>query len=47
MVEENEEMVKNNPVKTKIKIQKPYVVQCNRNWLKTVHVNRQYDTQTG
>lgn len=45
MVEKNE-MVKNNPVKTKIKIQKSDVVQYNRNWLKTVHANRQYDTQT-
>lgn len=47
MVEKNEEMVKNNPVKTKIKIQKSDVVQYNRNWLKIVHANRQYDTRTG
>lgn len=40
MVEENEEMVKNKPVKTKIKIQKPDVVQYNRNWLKIAHANR-------
>lgn len=46
MVEEDKEMVKNNPVQTKIKIQKSDVVQYNRNWLKIVHANRQYDTQT-